>query len=86
MAILKLSMLKVKKRKILQSKKKLFEHRYPYTLKLITFSKIDGGWITHEDLKKARKERKQQRERAKENGDNKQKRATKSVKQTKRAV
>ncbi|MFP7202195.1 DUF1064 domain-containing protein [Lysinibacillus halotolerans] len=39
-------------------RRKLFEHRYPYELKLITYSKIDGGWITHEELKKARAKRK----------------------------
>lgn len=42
-------------------KKKLFEYRFPFKLKLITFSKIDGGWITLDDLKKARKERKKQK-------------------------
>jgi hypothetical protein len=41
-------------------KKKLFEYRYPFELKLITYSKIDGGWIELEDLKKARRERKKQ--------------------------
>lgn len=40
-------------------RKKLFEYRYPHELKLLTYSKIDGGWITHDDLKKARKARKQ---------------------------
>lgn len=40
-------------------RRKLFEYRYPYELRLITYSKIDGGWITHEELKKARKARKQ---------------------------
>lgn len=44
-------------------KKKMFEYKYPQELKLITFSKIDGGWIEIEDLKKARKERKKQKER-----------------------
>jgi Protein of unknown function (DUF1064) len=43
-------------------KKKMFEKRYPQELKLITFSKIDGGWISLEDLKKARKLRKQLKE------------------------
>ena len=43
-------------------KKKLFEYRYPFELKLITYSKIDGGWIELEDLKKARRERKKQRQ------------------------
>lgn len=40
-------------------RRKLFEHRYPYELKLLTYSKIDGGWIEHGDLKKARKARKE---------------------------
>jgi hypothetical protein len=39
-------------------KKKLFEYKYPQELKLITFSKIDGGWIELADLKEARKQRK----------------------------
>ena len=43
-------------------KKKLFEYRYPFELKLITYSKIDGGWIELGDLKKARRERKKQRQ------------------------
>lgn len=40
-------------------RKKLFEYRFPHELKLLTYSKIDGGWITHDDLKKARKARKE---------------------------
>lgn len=43
-------------------KKKLFEYRYPFELKLVTYSKIDGGWITLDELKKARKKRKELRE------------------------
>lgn len=39
-------------------RRKLFEYRYPYELKLVTYSKIDGGWITHDELKKARAMRK----------------------------
>ena len=39
-------------------KKKLFEYRYPFELKLITYTKLDG-WITLDELKKARKKRKQ---------------------------
>lgn len=42
-------------------KKKLFEYRYPFKLILLTYSKIDGGWITHEDLKIARKKRKEEK-------------------------
>ena len=44
-------------------RRKLFEHRYPYELKLVTYSKIDGGWITHDELKKARKARKENKKR-----------------------
>jgi hypothetical protein len=43
-------------------KKKLYLKRFPEPLKLLTFSKIDGGWIELEDLKKARKLRKEQKE------------------------
>lgn len=39
-------------------RKKLFDYRFPHELKLLTYSKIDGGWITHDELKKARKARK----------------------------
>lgn len=46
-------------------KKKMFEKRYPQELKLITFSKIDGGWIELADLKEARKQRKLEKERQK---------------------
>lgn len=42
-------------------KKKLFEYRFPFKLKLLTFSKIDGGWIELDALKKARAERKKQK-------------------------
>lgn len=43
-------------------KKKMFEKRYPQELKLITDSKIDGGWIELADLKEARKLRKKLKE------------------------
>jgi hypothetical protein len=39
-------------------KKKLFEYKYPHKLSLITYSKMDGGWITLEQLSKNRKLRK----------------------------
>ena len=40
-------------------KKKLFEKKYPsLTINCVTYSKIDGGWIALEDLKRARKKRK----------------------------
>ncbi|MCP4671572.1 MAG: DUF1064 domain-containing protein [Desulfobacula sp.] len=40
-------------------KKKLFDFKYPdKNLIWLTYSKIDGGWIEYEDLKKARKLRK----------------------------
>lgn len=42
-------------------KKKLFEYRFPFTLKLVKFSRIDGGWIELEDYEKAVKERKKQK-------------------------
>ena len=43
-------------------KRKLFEKQYAESLKLITFSNIDGGWIEHDELKKKRRERKKERE------------------------
>lgn len=43
-------------------KKKLFEYQNPQELKLVTFSKIDGGWIEINDLKVARKARKKIKE------------------------
>lgn len=46
-------------------KKKLFEYRYPeLSLKCITYSKIDGGWIELGELKKARQSRKKEKQRA----------------------
>ncbi|MBD8028174.1 DUF1064 domain-containing protein [Ureibacillus sp. Re31] len=42
-------------------KKKLFEYRFPFNLKLVKFSRIDGGWIELEDYEKAVKERKKQK-------------------------
>lgn len=42
-------------------KKKLFEYRFPFVLKLVKFSKIDGGWIELEEYEKAVKERKKQK-------------------------
>lgn len=38
-------------------KKKLFEYKYPHKLSLVTYSKIDGGWIELDELAKRRKER-----------------------------
>lgn len=49
-------------------KKKMFEFQRAESLKLVTFSKIDGGWIESEALKKARKERKKLKE-SKKNGE-----------------
>ncbi|TWJ39626.1 hypothetical protein CHCC5027_3539 [Bacillus paralicheniformis] len=47
-------------------KRKLFEKRYKgLELKLVTYSKIDGGWIELDDLKEARKRRKLEREKGK---------------------
>lgn len=39
-------------------KRKLFEKKYPFKLSLITYSKIDGGWIDIDRLMKNRKARK----------------------------
>lgn len=39
-------------------KKKLFEYKYPNVLKLLTYSKVDGGWIETDQLKNNRKARK----------------------------
>lgn len=36
-------------------KRKLFEKKYPHKLSLITYSKIDGGWIELSQLTKNRK-------------------------------
>jgi len=43
-------------------KKKMFEKSHPQELKLVAFSKIDGGWIEMTDLKKVRKVRKKLKE------------------------
>lgn len=44
-------------------KKKLFEYKFPdMELKLVTFSKIDGGWIELSQLKKDRTKRRKERE------------------------
>lgn len=40
-------------------KVKMFHSRYEEKLSLVTWSKIDGGWIDHDALKKARKARKE---------------------------
>lgn len=42
-------------------KKKLFEFKYPHKLSLLTYSKIDGGWVELDRLNKNRKLRKQKR-------------------------
>lgn len=39
-------------------KRKLFEHRYAHKLSLLTYSKIDGGWVELSVLTKNRKARK----------------------------
>lgn len=46
-------------------RKKMFECRYQIPLDVIMWSKIDGGWIEYEDLKKARKLRKKEKETSK---------------------
>ena len=44
---------------VFKLKRKLFEHRYKdLKLQAITYSKIDGGWVSLDKVKKARKERK----------------------------
>ena len=48
-------------------KRKLFEYVFPGIKYVwISFSKIDGGWITYEDVKAARKKRRKQKEMLKE--------------------
>lgn len=40
-------------------KQKMFDYKYPdKTLKVINFSKIDGGWVDIKTIEKGRKERK----------------------------
>lgn len=46
-------------------RKKMFECRYQIPLDVIMWSKMDGGWIEYEDLKKARKLRKKAKETSK---------------------
>ncbi|MGY0013243.1 DUF1064 domain-containing protein [Bacillus anthracis] len=48
-------------------KRKLYCSMFPLELKLINYSKIDGGWIECDALKEARKLRKKAKE-AKQNG------------------
>jgi len=43
-------------------RKKMFEYRYQIPLDVIMWSKIDGGWIEYENLKKARRLRKKLKE------------------------
>ena len=43
-------------------KEKMYHYHFEHPLTLITYSKIDGGWITLENLKEARKQRKKKRE------------------------
>lgn len=43
---------------VFKLKKKMYIYHFDEPLKLITYSKIDGGWIELEDLKKAREKRK----------------------------
>ena len=42
-------------------KQKLFDYRYPHKLSLLNYSKIDGGWIELEELKKKRKARRKKK-------------------------
>jgi hypothetical protein len=50
-------------------KRKLFEKKYPHKLSLITYSKIDGGWVTLEQLSKNRKLRKAVKESGSKGGN-----------------
>jgi hypothetical protein len=50
-------------------KKKLFEYKYPHKLSLVTYSKMDGGWITLEQLSKNRKLRKAVKESGRKSGN-----------------
>jgi len=43
---------------VFKLKQKIFETRYPFELKLITFSKKYGGWITLQELEEKRKQNK----------------------------
>lgn len=46
-------------------KKKMFEAKFKRPLKCVTLSKIDGGWIEIEELRKARNKRNRERQKAK---------------------
>lgn len=49
-------------------KRKLFWYKYPLlTYKWVSYSKIDGGWILYDDLKRLRSKRKKEKE-GKNNG------------------
>lgn len=63
-------------------KRKLFEYRYPATLKVLTFSAIDGGWIELEQYNKAKNARK----RARKHGGTKQTITKRSATKTKNYV
>ncbi len=46
-------------------KEKMYHYKFDYPLTLITYSKIDGGWITLEALKQARALRKKNKSKKK---------------------
>lgn len=46
-------------------KAKMYHYHHDFELKLITYSRIDGGWIELDDLKKARAERKKKKMKSK---------------------
>ncbi|MGL4522531.1 MAG: DUF1064 domain-containing protein [Bacilli bacterium] len=46
---------------IFNLKEKLYHKRYQHKLSVVTFSKIDGGWIEMDELKKNRKTRKRRK-------------------------
>ena len=46
-------------------KRKLFDKRYPdKLLEWVAYSRLDGGWVQYDELKKLRKERKKAKEKA----------------------
>lgn len=48
---------------VFKIKQKLFEYKYPeLELQTVTYSKIDGGWVSLDKVKSARKERKKEKQ------------------------
>ena len=61
---------KGKETDLFKLKRKIVESKYGFDLKLVTNSKIDGGWIELKDLDIARKERRKQKELAEQQKNN----------------